>query len=225
MPRPILQIPNEQHMPVNGMPVESGQVVAETFTHTHNNQPSVLNGYLVLAGNADFSTWNIEDRANPQPVAEMTSQHNAGEAESHQVAFAKYGEKYYMVTTSGRGFDMEVRVGAGAVVRHSVVGRAAEVGPERLGGVGRGAEGEGHPGAGVGEGVHDGAADAARAAGDQRLPALQLQVHQNCTRRVSAPSTMMLAPVMKVASPVKAGLRYCAEECTTCPHSPAHAAT
>ena len=47
--------------------------------------------------------------------------------------------------------------------------------------------------------VDDGATDAARAAGDQRLLSLQMQVHQNCTRPVSAPSTMMLAPVMKLA--------------------------
>lgn len=86
---------------------EVGQIISPQMGERHMNQPSVFNGYAVLAGNAIHEIWDISDPYQPQFRAEMISQHAAGEAESHQVT---YGQdvlgNFYLATTSGRGVDI-----------------------------------------------------------------------------------------------------------------------
>jgi hypothetical protein len=79
----------------------------------HHNQPTVLNGYLILNGNEEFFVWDIRDPKNPVQVSQYLTPNRCatcgakkeGEAESQQVSFARYGDKYYEVTTSGYGVD------------------------------------------------------------------------------------------------------------------------
>jgi DNA-binding beta-propeller fold protein YncE len=72
----------------------------------HLNQPSVINGYAIFAGNAEHEVWDISNPYRPVHLADMISNHRAGEAESHQVSYARYGNTLYMVTISGRGIDI-----------------------------------------------------------------------------------------------------------------------
>src|SRR5262245_58566041 len=66
------------------------------------NQPSVLDGYLVLAGNAVHQVWDISNPYAPVQKATMTSHFAAGEAESHQVTYARTPDgSNYMATISG----------------------------------------------------------------------------------------------------------------------------
>lgn len=70
------------------------------------NQPSVVNGYLVIAGNEEFWIYDVADPAAPKQIATMsTPGKTGGEAESHTVSFARYGNSLYMVTVGGRGID------------------------------------------------------------------------------------------------------------------------
>jgi hypothetical protein len=80
----------------------------------HHNQPTVLNGYLILNGNEEFFVWDIRDPKKPVQVSEYLTPNRCatcgakkeGEAESQQAGFARYGDKYYEVTTSGYGVDI-----------------------------------------------------------------------------------------------------------------------
>lgn len=101
MPRPSGVIPNVEY------PAEmQGQPISPTLLSEHHNQPTVLDGYLLLAGNAKFSTWDLADPAAPVQMADFESEHSTGEAESHQVALARVGDTFYAATISGRGFDI-----------------------------------------------------------------------------------------------------------------------
>jgi hypothetical protein len=101
MPRPRGTIPNVEY------PAEmQGQPLSDTLANAHHNQPTVLDGYLMLAGNATFSTWDIADPATPVHLADFASQHNVDEAESHEVTLARVGDTFYAATVSGRGFDI-----------------------------------------------------------------------------------------------------------------------
>lgn len=70
-----------------------------------HNQPSVVNGWLMLAGNAKHELWNIHDPTHPKRVSTFEGPHGKKEAESHTVAFAKHGERWLSVTISGKGVD------------------------------------------------------------------------------------------------------------------------
>lgn len=101
MPRPRGVIPNEAY------PAEmQGQPLSGTLANEHHNQPTVLDGYLLLSGNAAFSTWDIADAATPVRMADFASEHDTNEAESHEVALARVGDTFYAATISGRGFDI-----------------------------------------------------------------------------------------------------------------------
>lgn len=101
MPRPRGVVPNIDY------PAEmQGQPLSDTLVEAHHNQPTILDGYLLLAGNATFSTWDIEDAAAPVHLADFASVHNIREAESHEVALARVGDTFYAATISGRGFDI-----------------------------------------------------------------------------------------------------------------------
>jgi len=72
----------------------------------HLNQPSVINGYAIFAGNAEHEVWDISNPYAPVHLADMISNHRMGEAESHQVSYSRRGDTLYMVTISGRGIDI-----------------------------------------------------------------------------------------------------------------------
>ena len=73
----------------------------------HHNQPSVIDGYLLLAGNGVHEFWDISNPYSPVRVSEFFSPHRFGEAESHQVSYAKFADgSLYLVTISGRGIDL-----------------------------------------------------------------------------------------------------------------------
>lgn len=101
MPRPRGTIPNVEY------PEDMhGQAVSPTLANVHHNQPSVYDGYLMLAGNARFSTWDVSNLDEPDQLSNFQSEHSIGEAESHQLSLAKIGEQVYAATISGRGFDI-----------------------------------------------------------------------------------------------------------------------
>lgn len=89
-------------------------LVSPTLESEHHNQPHIINGYLQLTGNARFSTYDISDPASPQQISVIVSPDdcatcgpkNEGEAEGHQVSFAKYGDQLFTVTISGLGVDL-----------------------------------------------------------------------------------------------------------------------
>jgi hypothetical protein len=80
----------------------------------HHGQPIVLNGYLGLMGNEEFWFWDITDPTKPKKLDEFFTpnreptggEKSEGEAESHTVSFARYGDKFYLVTTGGHGVDI-----------------------------------------------------------------------------------------------------------------------
>jgi hypothetical protein len=70
-------------------------------------QQSVLNGYLVVAGNEEFWIYDVSNPASPRQLSTFsTPNKTGGEAESHTVSFARYGNTFYMVTIGGRGIDI-----------------------------------------------------------------------------------------------------------------------
>ena len=96
------QIPNQSY-PAE----EQWTVISPKMSDRHMNQPSVFNGYAILAGNAVHEVWDISDPYRPVFKAEMQSTHRHGEAESHQVTYGRdYDGNYYLATVSGRGVDI-----------------------------------------------------------------------------------------------------------------------
>src|SRR5262245_8469348 len=61
--------------------------ISPQLSTNHLNQPSVFNGYLMLAGNAVHEVWDISNPYAPVQKAVMNSPFAAGEAESHQVTY------------------------------------------------------------------------------------------------------------------------------------------
>lgn len=80
----------------------------------HLGQPLVLNGYLGIMGNEEYWFYDIKDPTKPVQLSQFLTPNRdpvggpkkEGEAESHTVSMAKYGSKYYMVTTGGHGVDI-----------------------------------------------------------------------------------------------------------------------
>ena len=72
-----------------------------------HNQPSVVNGYLLLAGNGVHEFWDIADPYAPERLSELFSPHRRGQGESHQVSYARFADgSLYLATISGRGIDL-----------------------------------------------------------------------------------------------------------------------
>jgi hypothetical protein len=86
---------------------KQGLVSPTLLAGTHLNQPVVLNGYLMVAGNEDFFFYDISNVASPRQLSKMSTPNRrvGGEAESHTVSFARAGNTFYMVTTGGTGID------------------------------------------------------------------------------------------------------------------------
>ncbi|WP_231864597.1 Ig-like domain-containing protein [Sorangium cellulosum] len=80
----------------------------------HQNQPIVINGYVQGAGNAEIVFYDIADPSAPKMLSRIQSPgfdpkagpNGVGEAESHQTSVARYGNKFYQVTTAGKGVDI-----------------------------------------------------------------------------------------------------------------------
>ena len=91
---------------------QKGLVSPSMELNHHINQPIAMNGYLQLSGNAEFTWYDIEDPAHPKRLSQIVSpgfdptMGNNGEAESHQVSLARYGDRFYEVTTAGTGVDI-----------------------------------------------------------------------------------------------------------------------
>lgn len=97
------QLPNE--------PRDSLGLLSDTLEFGHHNQPSIINGYLQLTGNALISLYDISDPEDPVLLAHRDSPGHCqdggcGEAEGHQVSFAKYGSTFYSATIRGKGIDI-----------------------------------------------------------------------------------------------------------------------
>jgi hypothetical protein len=105
-------IPNDPQPPSKvGIPKDkwADGLISPTLESEHHNQPAVINGYLQLTGNARFSLYDISNPAAPVQLSENVSPRDCkpcGEAEGHQVSFAKYGKTFYTVTIQGKGVDL-----------------------------------------------------------------------------------------------------------------------
>ena len=96
------RIPNQSY-PSN----EEFTKISPKLGDRHHNQPSVINGYLLLAGNGVHEFWDISDPYSPELLSELYSPYRFGDAESHQVSFAKFPDgSLYLATISGRGIDL-----------------------------------------------------------------------------------------------------------------------
>ncbi len=93
----------EGHLPNQFYPAnELFTRISPQLSDRHHNQPSVINGYLLLAGNAEHEFWDLSDPYNPALLSELISPYNAGEAESHQVSYAKFPDgSLYLVDYLG----------------------------------------------------------------------------------------------------------------------------
>ncbi len=73
----------------------------------HHNQPMIVNGYLVLAGNASHQLWDISDPTAPVRLSSFAGPHGAKEAESHSVTARKTADgRHQLATISGKGVDL-----------------------------------------------------------------------------------------------------------------------
>lgn len=86
-------------------------LISPTLEFGHHNQPSIINGYLQLTGNALIAFYDISDPTDPEALSFRSSPGHCqdggcGEAEGHQVSFAKYGSTFYAATIRGRGIDI-----------------------------------------------------------------------------------------------------------------------
>jgi hypothetical protein len=90
-------------------------LISPTMDNRHHiNQPTVLNGYLVVNGNEQFWIYDMSDPKAPKVLSTYNTPNRCatcggkgeGEAESHTVSFARYGDSFYEVTTSGKGVDI-----------------------------------------------------------------------------------------------------------------------
>jgi hypothetical protein len=109
--RPDGTIPNSPQSPDRVGVSESDWaegLISPTFLKGNQiNQPQVLNGYLIIAGNEKFWIYDVSDPTSPQQLSEFTTPGATGqEAESHTVSFARYGDTFYMVTIGGKGIDI-----------------------------------------------------------------------------------------------------------------------
>lgn len=82
------------------------QLISPSMGAAKHNQPSVVNGYLMLAGNAKHELWDIHNPVEPALVSAFEGPYHEKEAESHTVSFTRRGDRYYSVTVSGKGIDL-----------------------------------------------------------------------------------------------------------------------
>ena len=109
MPPAMVDLPRNRWTEGLTIPVEESLEVGH-----HQNQPIVVNGYVEGAGNAELVFYDISNPAKPVMLSRITSPtfdpnagpKGVGEAESHQTSTARYGNKFYQVSTTGLGVDI-----------------------------------------------------------------------------------------------------------------------
>lgn len=109
--RPDGVIPNEPQSP-STVGVDQGSwddgIISPTMEYGHQiNQPVVHDGYLLVAGNEEFWVYDVVDPTAPSLLSyfETPNRRVGGEAESHTLSFARYGDNFYLVTIGGTGID------------------------------------------------------------------------------------------------------------------------
>jgi hypothetical protein len=83
-------------------------LISPTLLGGHQlSQPTVMNGYLMMCGNEEFWIYDISNATAPRELSSFSTPNRrvGGEAESHTQSFARYGDKFYMVTVGGTGID------------------------------------------------------------------------------------------------------------------------
>lgn len=71
------------------------------------NQPAVVNQRVFLGGNALHELWDVSNPAAPAKLSELSSPHDNGVAEAHQLSFALFADRtLHAATISGRGVDL-----------------------------------------------------------------------------------------------------------------------
>lgn len=70
------------------------------------NQPVMVRGALLLAGNGQHSLWDIHDPLHPERLSTFDSPHHDGEAESHSVALRRVDDQTHAALISGLGVDL-----------------------------------------------------------------------------------------------------------------------
>lgn len=108
--KPEGTIPNQPQSPtLVGLPKtdwKKGLISPTLLKGIHLNQPSVVNGYLVIGGNEIFYIYDVSNPTAPKLISTMKTPGGRGaEAETHTISYARYGNSYYMVTLSGTGID------------------------------------------------------------------------------------------------------------------------
>jgi hypothetical protein len=104
-------IPNESYPDSVASPSKANWqdgLISPTLESEHHNQPAVINGYLQITGNSMFSLYDISDPSDPDLLSTNESPDYCtacGEAEGHEVSFAKYGDRLLTVTIQGKGVD------------------------------------------------------------------------------------------------------------------------
>lgn len=88
-------------------PDQGGQIISGQLGTGKHNQPAMVDGALLLTGNATFSFFDISNPIAPTLISEFVSPYADGEAESHSISFARYADgRVIAATISGRGIDL-----------------------------------------------------------------------------------------------------------------------
>jgi hypothetical protein len=108
--RPEGTIPNgAQPASTTNLPRSDWQkwIISPSLQNGHQiNQPSVVNGYLMIGGNEEFWMYDVSDPKSPKQLSAFTTPNSQGkEAETHSISYARYGDKFYAVTSGGKGID------------------------------------------------------------------------------------------------------------------------
>ncbi len=103
--RPLVPGPG---IPSNDRPAgDVGRRISPIMGRRPLNQPAAVNGALFLAGNAVHEIWSVATPEAPVRLSELISPHSSGEAESHQLSFARFEDgSLHAATISGRGVDL-----------------------------------------------------------------------------------------------------------------------
>ncbi len=108
--KPQGKIPNQaQPESSTNLPKDQWQkgIVSPSMQKGHQiNQSSVVNGYLLVGGNEEFWFYDVSNPAAPKQLSTFaTPNRTGGEAETHSISYARYGDSFYAVTIGGRGID------------------------------------------------------------------------------------------------------------------------
>ncbi len=82
-------------------------IISPSMQNGHQiNQSTVVNGYLLVGGNEEFWFYDVSNPTMPRQLSSFTTPNRTGgEAETHSISYARYGDTYYAVTIGGRGIN------------------------------------------------------------------------------------------------------------------------